>query len=64
MSPGGGWDDVVAVNKEKGFFNHSANAVTKTGPVYFFWEVKEVISAEDFQEFIDGFSVLGSDKIH
>ena len=33
MSPGGGWDDAVAANKEKGFFNHSANAVTKTGPV-------------------------------
>jgi len=28
MSPGGGWDDSVAANKEKGFFNHSANAVT------------------------------------
>ena len=54
MSPGGGWDDAVAANKEKGFFNHSANAVTKTGPVYCFWEVKEGISAEDFQEFIDG----------
>jgi len=37
-----------------GFFNHSANAVTKTGPVYCFWEVKEGISAEEFQEFIDG----------
>jgi len=54
MSPGGGWDDAVAANKEKGFFNHSANAVTKTGPVYCFWEVKEGISAEDFQELIDG----------
>ena len=28
MSPAGGWDDAVAANKEKGFFNHSANAVT------------------------------------
>jgi len=54
MSPGGGWDDAVAANKEKGFFNHSANALTKTGPLYCFWEVKEGISAEDFQEFIDG----------
>ena len=54
MSPGGGWDDAVAANKEKGFFNHSANTVTKTGPVYCFWEVKEGISAEEFQEFIDG----------
>ena len=54
MSPGGGWDDAVAANKEKGFYNHSANAVTKTGPMYCFWEVKEGISAEQFQEFIDG----------
>ena len=38
MSPGGGWDDGVAANEEKGFFNHSANAVIKTGPVYFFWK--------------------------
>ena len=30
MAPGGGWEDAVAANKEKGFFNHSANAVTKT----------------------------------
>ena len=51
---GGGLDDAVAANKEKGFYNHSANAVTKTGPMYCFWEVKEGISAEEFQEFIDG----------
>ena len=25
MSPGGGWDDAVAANKEKGFFTHSSN---------------------------------------
>ena len=52
--PGGAWDDAVAANKDKGFFNYSANAVTKTGPLYCFWEVKEGISAEEFQEFIDG----------
>ena len=54
MAPGGGWDDAVVANKEKGFYNHSANAVTKNGPVFCFWEVKEGISAEEFQEFIDG----------
>ena len=27
MSPGGGWDDAVVANKEKEFFNNSANAV-------------------------------------
>ena len=51
--PGSGWYGAVASNKEKGFFNHSANAVAKTEPVYFFSEVKEGISAEVFQEFID-----------
>ena len=54
MAPGGGWDDAVTANKEKGFYNHSVNAVTKNGPVYCFWEVKEGISAEEFQKFIDG----------
>ena len=50
MGAGCGWDDAVTANREKGFFNHSANAVTKTGPVYFYWEVKEGISAEEFQD--------------
>ena len=27
MSLGGGWDDAVVANKEKEFFNNSANAV-------------------------------------
>ena len=54
MAPGGGWDEAVAVNKEKGFFNHSANAVTANGPIYCIWETKEGISIEEFQEFIDG----------
>ena len=59
MSSCGGWDDAVAADKEKWFFNHSANALTKTVPVYCFWEVKEGISAEEFQEFIDGTSGPG-----
>ena len=59
MSPGGGQDDAVAANKEKAFYNHSANAATKTGPMYFFWEVKQVISAEELQEFVDGPSGQG-----
>tara|TARA_Y100000589_G_scaffold219814_1_gene207432 strand:- start:188 stop:403 length:216 start_codon:yes stop_codon:yes gene_type:complete len=32
---GGGWDVAVAANIEKGFYKHSANVVTKNGPVYF-----------------------------
>ena len=43
-------------------FNHSANAVIKTGPVYCFWEVKEDIAAEEFQEFIDGPSGSGFEQ--
>ena len=46
MSTCGGQDDAVAANKEKGLYNHSANALTKTGPVDCFWEVKEGISAQ------------------
>ena len=34
MAPGGGWDEAVAANKEKGFYNHSANAVTANGPIF------------------------------
>tara|TARA_S200000501_G_scaffold54270_1_gene44392 strand:+ start:792 stop:905 length:114 start_codon:yes stop_codon:yes gene_type:complete len=30
MAHRGVWDDALVANKEKGFFNHSANAVTKT----------------------------------
>ena len=44
----------MAGNKEKGFYNHSANVVSNPGTVYCFWEVKKGISAEEFQEFIDG----------
>ena len=62
MAPGGGCDDAVAENEEKGFYNHSANSVTKTGPLYCFWEVKEGLSAEEFQEFIDGPSGPGFEQ--
>ena len=27
MSLGGGWNDAVAANKKKGFYNHSANVI-------------------------------------
>ena len=37
MSPGGGWDEAVAANKEKGFYNHSANALTSNGPLCCIW---------------------------
>ena len=54
MAPVEWWDEAVASNKEKWFFNHSANAVSADGPIYFIWEIKEGISIEEFQEFIDG----------
>ncbi len=54
LGSGGGWDESVKANKEKGFFNHSANAVSANGPIYCIWEIKEGISMEEFQTFIDG----------
>ena len=53
MAPGGGGDKAITANIEKGFYNHSANAVTSDGPVYCIWETKEKITVEEFQEFID-----------
>ena len=52
--PGGGWDEAVAVNKEKAFYNHSANAITVNVPIFCIWETKDGVSSEEFQEFIDG----------
>jgi len=43
MGSVGEWDEAVAANKEKVFFNHSANAVTANGHIYCIWETKEVI---------------------
>ena len=54
MAPGGGWDKAVAANKEKGFFNHSANAVSANGPIYCIWEIKRGDFYRRIQEFIDG----------
>ena len=39
---------------EKGFFNHSFMPMGLDGPMYCVWEVKDGISASEFQEFIDG----------
>ena len=38
-------------NKEKGF---SITQQTSDGPIYCIWKTKEGITAEEFQEFIDG----------
>ena len=56
MDSGGDYDDSDIANK---VYDHSANAITKEGPIYFIWEVKEGISTEEFQKFIDGPSGSG-----
>ena len=54
MAPGGGWDEAVAKNLEAGFYNHSFCPIGPEGPAFCIWEVREGITAEEFQEFIDG----------
>ena len=54
MAPGGGWDQAVANNLEAGFHNHAFCPIGPEGPADCIWEVREGISAETFQEFIDG----------
>jgi hypothetical protein len=54
MAPGGGWDEAVAKNLEAGFYNHCFCPISPEGPAFCIWEVREGISAEQFQEFIDG----------
>ena len=53
-NPGGGWDEAVAQNLEAGFYNHAFCPVGPEGPAFCIWEVREGITAEQFQEFIDG----------
>ena len=36
------------------FFNHSFCPIGPEGPAFCIWEVPEVISTKEFQEFIDG----------
>jgi len=50
----GGWDEAVAKNLEAGFYNHSLCPVGPEGPAFCIWEDREGITAEEFQEFIDG----------
>ena len=54
MASGRGWNEAVAANKEKGFFNYSAIAVAANGHIYCIGKTKEGISIEEFQEFTDG----------
>ena len=54
MAPGGGWDDAVIRNMEAGFYNHCFCPVGPEGPAFCIWEVREGITAEQFQDFIDG----------
>ena len=54
MAPGGGWDAAVAKNLEAGFYNHCFCPIASEGPAFCIWEVREGITGEEFQTFIDG----------
>ena len=45
--------------KGKQFYNPYAYALTKNNSKYYIWKVKEVISAEEYKEFMDGPLRLG-----
>ena len=49
ISTGGGWEEAVAANKKKGFYNHSASAVASDAALYCILETKESIKIEEFQ---------------
>ena len=49
-----GMRHTVAKNLEAGFYNHSFCPIGPEGPAFCIWEVREGITAEEFQEFIDG----------
>nr|WP_244279817.1 hypothetical protein [Synechococcus sp. UW179A] len=53
MAPGGGWDDAVANKLKAGFYNHCFCPVGPEGPAFCIWEVREGITAQQFQDFID-----------
>ena len=44
----------VAKNLEAGFYNHAFCPIGPEGPAFCIWEVREGITVEEFQEFIDG----------
>ena len=54
MAPGGGWGEAVANILDAGYYNHSFCHFGPEGPAYCIWEVREGITAVEFQEFIDG----------
>ena len=54
MAPGGGWDEAVANNLKDGFYNHCFCPLGPEGLACCIWEVREGISSQQFQDFIDG----------
>ncbi len=64
MVPGGGLNEEVAKIKEKDFYNHSANAVTKTGPLYLFWKVKLGFSSKELNSLSIDLAEEVLDKMH
>ena len=51
---GDGWDEAVAKNLEAGIYNHSFRPIGPESPAFCIWEVRKGITAEDFQDVIDG----------
>tara|TARA_Y100001968_G_C18937680_1_gene517228 strand:+ start:245 stop:436 length:192 start_codon:yes stop_codon:yes gene_type:complete len=47
--PRKGIGKAVKANKEKGFFNHSANAVSSDGPIYYIWIKKKEVRLKSFR---------------
>ena len=54
MAPSGGWGEEVANNLDAGFYSRPFCPIGSEGPAYCIWEVREGITAVEFQEFIDG----------
>ena len=65
MAPGGDWDEAIAKNLEAGFYAHAFCPIALEGPVFCIWEVREGITADQFQEFIDGLTgvMYGTDAV-
>ena len=53
MTSGGGWRR-LSKKPRSGIDNNAFCPVGPEGPAFCLWEVREGITAEEFQEFIDG----------
>jgi len=53
IAPGGGWGEAFANSVDVGFYNHLLCPIGPEGHAYCTCEVREGITAVEFQEFID-----------